>query len=336
MANPLVAEDVSKLSFSHSRPYSYAHPRTTMLMFGPKNAPGTQVQYLYLPHDLKGGAAGGDTLQSVRPRRGIILNITQFDGIPMADVFKVLQYWSFSCSPTDPNKTVVRVGLAMHYIKSSLFKSQIFGGTKDELSDQLKKWYLFIERRVSEYRERLALEKDELGLDYENEEEQEEEEEDEYGMYENSNNIEGSSEGLTVQTEPGQGTTATRRKSFEEGAAPSRPMSRRLSRDSRMGTPLASSSAANMSHTPTAVPATVSLASAEPAVHVKDTSKTILVGVLLLFFVLILIQWSYNRSLARQITVLNAKFDLSQQKSEEFMRETQEAVQRLLKHLNVK
>ena len=39
----------------------------------------------------------------------------------------------------------------MHYIKGSLFKSQIFGGTRDELTDQLKKWFLFADRRGREY-----------------------------------------------------------------------------------------------------------------------------------------------------------------------------------------
>jgi len=29
------------------------------------------------------------------PTKGVVLTVTQFDGIPMADVFKVLQYWSF-------------------------------------------------------------------------------------------------------------------------------------------------------------------------------------------------------------------------------------------------
>jgi hypothetical protein len=39
----------------------------------------------------------------------------------------------------------------MHYIKGSLFKSQIFGGTRDELTDQLKKWFLFADRRGRDF-----------------------------------------------------------------------------------------------------------------------------------------------------------------------------------------
>jgi hypothetical protein len=60
----------------------------------------TQIQYLYLPHDV----SAPDALTTVKPVRGLVLNITQFDGIPMADVFKVgvIYYGAvMSCSLSD-------------------------------------------------------------------------------------------------------------------------------------------------------------------------------------------------------------------------------------------
>jgi hypothetical protein len=111
-------------------------------MFGPKNAPATQIQYLYLPckdnvhsdDDTVGNAM--DKLKQFNPTRGAVLTITQFDGIPMADVFKVMQYWSFE-STNGISDCIVRIGVSLHFIKSSLFKAQIVGGTKDELGDQV-------------------------------------------------------------------------------------------------------------------------------------------------------------------------------------------------------
>lgn len=148
--NQRVVEDNSKLPFAFVRNFSYAHPRTTMLMFGPKNAPGTQKQYLYLPHSRKEDVNGMDELKNLTPRRGLVLTVTQFDGIPMADVFKVLQYWSFD-GDVEKSCTHVKVGIAIFYVKSSMFKSQIFNGTKDELTEQVKKWHVFIKMRVKNY-----------------------------------------------------------------------------------------------------------------------------------------------------------------------------------------
>jgi hypothetical protein len=109
-------------------------------MFGPKNAPATQVQYLYLP--CKGNSAASpldaESLKLLTPARGAVLTITQFDGIPMADIFKVMQYWTFESSHDLSNRRcTVRVGLAIHFIKTSMFKSQIINGTKDELGEQV-------------------------------------------------------------------------------------------------------------------------------------------------------------------------------------------------------
>ena len=121
------------------RIYEYVLPSLHRLMFGPKNAPGTQVQYLYLPckENIVGGARSIDDLKEIKPLRGLVLTITQFDGIPMADVFKVMQYWTFETVGLPSQTCMVRVGVAMHYIKSTMFKSQILNGTKEELGDQV-------------------------------------------------------------------------------------------------------------------------------------------------------------------------------------------------------
>jgi len=114
-------------------------------MFGPKNAPATQVQYLYLPckSNIPGGVKSVEELKAFNPSRGLVLTITQFDGIPMADVFKVMQYWTFESGANLSNRTCsVKVGVAIHYVKSSMFKSQIFNGTKEELGDQV--WIRFL------------------------------------------------------------------------------------------------------------------------------------------------------------------------------------------------
>lgn len=140
-----VPEDVAKLPYCYSRQFNYLHPRTTMLMFGPKNAPTMQTQYLYLPGGRK-HAPDVASLASVHPARGVIMTLTCFQGIPMCDVFKVLQYWSFELNAADTSRTEMRVGLAIHYMKSSMFKAQIYGGSKEELTVQSLKWLNFAEK----------------------------------------------------------------------------------------------------------------------------------------------------------------------------------------------
>lgn len=147
-------EDVTALPFTHVRPFSYSHPRTTMLMFGPKNAPATQKQYLYLhstvPPLQQSSDGPLDTLATVRPTRGCVLTVTQFDGIPMADVFKVLHYWTFeSLDDGEGSRTVLRIGVAVHFIKSSMLKSQISSGVRDELGVLSRQWCTFAEQRVA-------------------------------------------------------------------------------------------------------------------------------------------------------------------------------------------
>jgi hypothetical protein len=93
-------------------------------------------------------------LPTLRPSRLVVLTITQFDGIPMADVFKVMQYWTFETSLSHAASCSVKVGLALHYIKSSMFKSQIFNGTKDELSELIKKWLVYVTHMATTHRKK--------------------------------------------------------------------------------------------------------------------------------------------------------------------------------------
>jgi hypothetical protein len=228
-----VEEDAAKLPFTYERSFTYSHPRTTMLMFGPKNAPAKQTHYLYLPVrdpplaavvpvnagkaeaakmrrkvaagagpasstaatlaaaaddlgtdsdsddglssdlessnavwrdsgclsdesvDLAEGAGGGkDPLSVLRrhhPRRGCVMTVTQFDGIPMADCFKVVQYWSFERG--GPGKsaasTTVRSDVAVHFVKKTILRGQVVSGVRDELRELSKRWCAYYERRVA-------------------------------------------------------------------------------------------------------------------------------------------------------------------------------------------
>ena len=144
-------EDSSSLHFIARRNCEYLHPRTSMLMFGPKNAPATQVQYLFLQGKgakkfARGLNSGNGSPRTKRGAKlsGLVLTVTQFDSIPMADVFKVLQYWSFEPAADAPvSHTAVKVGFAIFYVRSSLFRSQISSGTREELLVQSSKWLAF-------------------------------------------------------------------------------------------------------------------------------------------------------------------------------------------------
>jgi hypothetical protein len=189
-----------------------------MLMFGPKNAPAKQTQYLYLPvkdapatlasvkkkprafqrtispevasdfgtdsdsdegsiSDMDSTSAvwrdsGGclsdesvdlastsaqDPLTVLRrqcPRRGCVMTVTQFDGIPMADCFKVVQYWAFERGgpggrSASAASTTIKVGVAVHFIKKTILKAQVFSGVRDELRELSKRWCVYFESRVA-------------------------------------------------------------------------------------------------------------------------------------------------------------------------------------------
>jgi len=145
--NTNIIEDTTNTPFTHYRELSSLHPRTTMLMFGPKNAPSKQIQYLYIyPSN------NSDDLSTVVPTNVCVLTITQFDGIPMADVFKVLQYWIF-VDDQRSSKIHCMIGLSIYYIKSTMFKSQIINGSKDELIQQCNKWNNYITNKLISYKQ---------------------------------------------------------------------------------------------------------------------------------------------------------------------------------------
>lgn len=163
-----VDEDVhSKLKFNFSREFVYAFPRTTMLMFGPKFAPIKQTQYLFIPEGSS--LSSFEALEAALPQQAVVLFVTKFEGIPMADVFKVLQYWVIDSKPsTDEHDMAIarhsvhiQVGVAIHYVKSSMFKSQILSGTKDEVGGQIKKYVLYAELRAAEFKR--ALDQEQFG-----------------------------------------------------------------------------------------------------------------------------------------------------------------------------
>ena len=147
LENPKIPEDVSGLPFSYSRTFQYSHPRTTMLMFGPKNAPAKQMHYLYLPiksavrtvNGIKVNEPSMNYIAKQKVPQGVIMIITQFDGIPMADCFKIVQYFSFEGSMNTPT-TTVRIGVYVHFVKYTVLKSQVRDGVKDELSVLSNKW----------------------------------------------------------------------------------------------------------------------------------------------------------------------------------------------------
>jgi hypothetical protein len=167
------AQDPLGLKFQYKRTVDYLHPRTSMLMFGPKNATAKQIQYLSLPEldqesahgngATAGGAGGGATaggegksphfdISSLRKaRHGCILTATQFEGIPMSDVFEVLQYWTFQ--KVSPERSMIRVGVTVNFLKGTLVKGQILAGTKEELTVLSKQWCDYSIATIEKYLE---------------------------------------------------------------------------------------------------------------------------------------------------------------------------------------
>jgi hypothetical protein len=156
--NELVEKDLSKLTFHFRRTCTYLHPRTSMLMFGPKNATAQQVQYLHLP-EWVGKETSHVTVENLNKMypvsNAIVMSATQFEGIPMSDVFKVYMYWTFEAvrsseeqSGATSEMTIaslcrVRMGLRVDFLKSTMLRSQIFAGTKEELEVLSKQWEQF-------------------------------------------------------------------------------------------------------------------------------------------------------------------------------------------------
>ena len=113
---------------------------------GPENASAQQVQYLFVPKPNE----EPNNFSEMSFHRGLILTVTQFTHIPMADVFKVLQYWTFEpkkqveLSGESSNSTLVRMHVGIHYNKYTMLKSKILGGTKDDLVVFVQKWTKYV------------------------------------------------------------------------------------------------------------------------------------------------------------------------------------------------
>jgi hypothetical protein len=160
-----VPEDVTKTAFRWKRRFNNMHPRTTMLMFGPKNCSVKQDQYLSLLVSTDvAGKMGSLSFDQIRVYGGVLLTIYEFDGIPMGDVFKVLQYYIFTpatvlhrdgasgvatiSSNGNENGSQVTVGLTIHFRKSTMFRSQIISGSSEESGAQARNWLEGAEKKV--------------------------------------------------------------------------------------------------------------------------------------------------------------------------------------------
>lgn len=154
LSTPTVPEDITGLAFSYSRTFNYSHPRTTMLMFGPKNAPAKQTHYMYLPiksaAPLKGGEEIGTAafISKQQVPKGVVMIVTQFDGIPMADCFKIVQYFTFEESSAATAATTVRIGVNVHFVKYTMLKAQVRDGVKEELSVLSQKWCTYAKHQA--------------------------------------------------------------------------------------------------------------------------------------------------------------------------------------------
>ncbi len=135
-----VTEDQTKTKYHYERIYDYDHKRTTMLMFGPKMAPTKLKQYISfycdeVIEDEEWKHSPNNPI--IEPTSMIIFNLSSCEGVPMADVFEVLQYWTFQTNHNNPNTCEITIGFGIHYTKPSMFKSQIASGAKDEITKQI-------------------------------------------------------------------------------------------------------------------------------------------------------------------------------------------------------
>jgi len=99
-------------------------------------------------------------MDGILPYHFVILTVTQFDGIPLSDTFKVLQYFTFAPSSSDTRVTggssttgshchcVVRVGARVHFVKPTIMKSRVTSGVEEELSVLTRKWITFSEKMI--------------------------------------------------------------------------------------------------------------------------------------------------------------------------------------------
>jgi hypothetical protein len=140
-----IVEDSCHLKFVKKRPLKYLHPRTTMLFMGPKNVPVTQVHFVFAsPSNASNDVITDETSSFV------VLIMSVFEGVPMADYFKVLQYWTFyEIEDATSKKVEAVVGANVFYSKQTIFRSQISSGVKDELLSLSKQWMIHTNHLLS-------------------------------------------------------------------------------------------------------------------------------------------------------------------------------------------
>lgn len=63
-------------------------------------------------------------------------------------MLKVVQYWAVTPLPSDPSKCTVRLGVFLHFISQTMFKSQIVAGTQSEMLKNCKNWVTYCLARV--------------------------------------------------------------------------------------------------------------------------------------------------------------------------------------------
>lgn len=124
------SEDFLNLTFSGCRNFSYAHPRNSMLMLGPKNTLAQQTQFL-------------SELADPSARTIIVMTVTKLSGFPLSDKFKVVQYWTAS-TVMDSQRTRLTVGVKLFFMSETIFRRQIVGGTEAETKTLSESWARFL------------------------------------------------------------------------------------------------------------------------------------------------------------------------------------------------
>lgn len=161
----------SSFSFIFTRKFDYKHPRTSMLMFGPPNAIANQNQFLIfnsknfekfynnkvLNNNLKDEKfiqIFNDFSSNCSIYSGCFYTITKFDGIPMSDVFQVHQYLLWE--PIYSSKgvlihTKINYYIKVEFFKSSMFKSKIISGTREEIGLTIDKLLVDMNNELKNY-----------------------------------------------------------------------------------------------------------------------------------------------------------------------------------------
>lgn len=161
-------QDAASVPFQATRKLKYKHPREGLFVIGPKSALADLQQYAYLSgegsqpfvdalhknQDANApitAAANTEHPAVHKPFRGVVMCVLSFEGIPMSQSFKVVQYWLFEPSIEHPaSHCRVRIAYCIFYVKSCMFASSIDKGTKGELEPLTRRWCPWVEQYVQE------------------------------------------------------------------------------------------------------------------------------------------------------------------------------------------